>query len=158
MSIEEKISKQKKFIITNHSELRRRVSLDCSKPVLTDQSQKAMTDINNIMLAYSKTGLLPSQTQKLAYYIDNTEIPSLEEAHKLISDAKNMFYELPAQVRKLMDNDPTKLVSFINDEENKDILIKYGILEPKQDLNKPEKTAEKLASQGNPSGDDKVEK
>lgn len=147
----------KEIKITNHSELRRRVSLDCSKPVLTDQSQKGMTDINNIMLQYSKTGLLPVQQQKVAHYIDNTEIMPLEEAHKLISDAKELFYQLPAQVRKLMDNDPTKLESFIKDEENTDILLKYGILEAKH-IEKKQKTDEKLASQGAPSGDDKVEK
>lgn len=113
----------------NYYGKRKRVSLDLSKPVITDQSAKKMTDINNIMLQYSKTGLLPVQKEKLARYIDNTKIMPLEEAHALIQGAKQQFMELPAQLRKLMDNDPTKLVSFIQDPENKEILLKHGILE-----------------------------
>lgn len=121
--------KQIKF--TNHHELRRRVSLDMSHPKITDQSSKATADINNIMLQYSKTGLLPVTKEKVAQYIDNTNVMPLEDAHALITTARNLFMELPAQIRKLMDNDPTKLESFIQDKENFDILVKHGVLDKK---------------------------
>jgi hypothetical protein len=110
----------------------RRVQLDCSKPKLTDQSDAAAADINNIMKVYQKTGILPENKQKIAYYVDNTNIPSLEEAHSLIENAKEAFMGLPSAVRKLMDNDPTKLVGFIQNPENEDILLKYGILEKQE--------------------------
>lgn len=123
---------RKKF--TNDSQQRKRVSLDVSKPVLTDQSSKNMSDINNIMLQYQKTGLLPVQQEKVAQYIDNTLAMPLEQAHELIRDARTMFAELPAPIRKLMDNDPTNLVSFLNDSDNKEILIKHGVIEEKNQL------------------------
>ncbi len=117
---------RKKYV--SDSQQRIRIKLNVSKPILTDQSDKKSADINNIMLQYAKTGLLPVQQEKLAQYIDNTKIMPLEEAHELIQGAKSMFDMLPAQIRKLMDNDPTKLESFIKDPENMDILLKHQVL------------------------------
>lgn len=121
-----------KFVSTNHSERRIRVGIDCSSPVLTDQSSKKSSDINHIMLQYSKTGLLPVDQRKVASYMDNTEIPDLMEAQAQIRAARELFMELPAKIRKMMDNDPTKLVEFLNDKENHDILKKHNILEEKK--------------------------
>lgn len=112
--------------------LRKRVQIDCSKPKLTDQSYKKSADINNIMLQYSRTGLLPQVKEKIARYVDNTDVLPLEIAHDKIREARTLFMQLPSDIRKLMDNDPTKLVSFIQNPENADILIKKGVLEKKQ--------------------------
>lgn len=123
---------KQKFISTNHAERRIRVSLDCSSPVLTDQSSKKSSDINHIMLQYSKTGLLPVDQHKVASYMDNTEIPDLMEAQEQIRAARSLFMELPAKIRKMMDNDPVNLVGFLNDPENHDILKKHNILKEKE--------------------------
>lgn len=107
----------------------RRSSIDCSEPKLTDQSDAKSADINHIMKVYQKTGVLPHTKAKLAVYVDNTGLPSLEEAHSMVQSAKEAFMELPSNIRKLMDNDPTKLVGFINDPQNQGILIEYGIID-----------------------------
>jgi len=111
--------------------LRKRVQIDCSKPVLTDQSGKKAADINNIMAQYAKTGLLPETRDRIAQYVDNTNTPSLEQAHELITNARNLFLELPAPVRKLMDNNPANLVEFISNPENREYLEKHGVLNKK---------------------------
>lgn len=108
------------------------VSIDCSKPQLTDQSYAKACDINNIMLQYQKTKMFPNFPIKEALYIDNTEIPPFLEAHRLVNEARSLFYDLPAQIRKLMDNDPSQLEMFIADPSNQYILEKHGILIPKQ--------------------------
>lgn len=117
------------------SHLRRRVSIDCSEPVLTDQSWKQSSDINNIMAQYMKTGLLPETQGRIGQYIDNTLMVPLEVAHKRLTEAKELFYELPAQVRRLMDNDPTRLDSFLTDPDNYDILVKHEIIIPRPQKN-----------------------
>lgn len=119
----------KKFKSTNHHELRKRCALKLNEKQHTDQSYKKMCDINLIVANARKTGVLSHETEKIAYYIDNTTIPSLLDAQNLIRNAQESFMSLPSQIRKLMDHDPTKLVEFINDPENKDILVKHGILE-----------------------------
>lgn len=129
--------------ITNHHELRRDVSIDCSSPILTDQSYKNACDINIIMANYAKTGLLPDSGMKQPFYIDNTEIPNLMEAFDISNRAIDMFYELPADVRKLMDNNPANLENFVLNPENTDILRKHGIL-----LNKNSQVTEQAKTGG----------
>ncbi len=138
---------KKIFKSTNHHELRNRVSLKLNKVQKTDQSYKNACDINVIIANATKTGVLPFQTNKVAQYIDNTEIPSLLDAQNLLITAKNSFMALPSQIRKLMDHDPTKLVDFINDPENKDILLKHGILEKVEQVLPVDPTSQKGASE-----------
>lgn len=110
---------------------------------MTDQSDKNMVDINVIMKNYAKTGLLPQFKDKIGHYIDTTQIPSYMEAQAQIEHAKNLFMQLPSQVRKLMDNNPANLEKVLVNPEYKEILIKCGVLEkPKvieqsDDLGKP---------------------
>lgn len=99
---------------------------------MTDQSDKNYLDINNIMKNYAKTGLLPQFKEKVAHYIDATVLPSYMEAHKQIQDAKELFQQIPSPIRKLMDNNPENLEKFLKDPNNKDILLKYGVLEEKK--------------------------
>lgn len=116
--------------ITNHHELRRDIGLDCSSPILTDPSFKNQCDINVIMQQYAKTGLFPSSNSREPRYIDNTQIPNLEKAYEIVTNAENLFYDLPPTIRKLMDNDPSQLENFINDPKNKNILISEGLIAP----------------------------
>lgn len=107
-------------------------TIDCSEPVLTDQSYKKSSDINNIMAQYAKSGLLLEPNKAFAKYVDNTLAIPLEDAHNMLREAQELFMELPYQLRKQMDNDPMQLESFIQDPENHDQLVKYGIITPKQ--------------------------
>lgn len=143
--------------ITNHSELRRDVSIDCSEPKLTDQSFKNACDINIIMANYAKTGMFGHVNTNEPRFIDNTTIPNLEQAFDIVTKAENLFYELPADVRKLMDNDPSKLEMFIQNPENAELLLKNGVIVERQQPKKSElqeltevlrsntKTTEKIA-------------
>lgn len=96
---------------------------------MTDQSDKNYLDINNIMKNYAKTGLLPQFKDKIAQYIDVTQIPSYMDAHNQISRARELFMQLPSPIRKLMDNNPANLEKVVSNPNYKDILMQYGILE-----------------------------
>lgn len=111
---------------------RKRSTINCALPIKTDQSDKNACDINLIMENYQKTGLLPHFEEKIPSYVDNTTVPSLLDAHASIRAAKNLFMELPSQIRKLMDNNPENLETFLQDRENLDILVKHGVIEKKQ--------------------------
>lgn len=106
----------------------RRVQLDVSEPQLTDQSMAKSTEINNILKMYSSQNINPAQPIDPSLFRDNTNIPSIIDAYNIVNKAQEAFYALPADVRKLMDNDPSKLEDFILDPENKDLLIKRGVL------------------------------
>jgi phage internal scaffolding protein len=99
-----------------------------SKRSMTDQSHAKMSDINVIIEQYRKTGLLPEVKQSVAQFLDLTEIPDYMEAFNVIQNAKELFYQLPASVRKLCDQDPSKLEEVLADPKNKDLLVKAGVL------------------------------
>lgn len=108
-----------------------RVQLGDFEPSITDQSAKQSSNMNYIMSQYLKTGLLPESSKRLARYIDNTNVPSLEDAYTRLNEARELFMLLPAKLRKQIDNDPKKLPAFLVDPDNKDQLIKLGIINPK---------------------------
>jgi len=112
---------------------RRRSVYSCNEPSQTDQSFKRSCDINHIMEQYRKTGMFPNFRTREPRYIDNTSIPPFLEAFEMVNTARELFYDLPAPVRKLMDNDPSQLEIFIKDPANQDILLKHGVLEARKE-------------------------
>lgn len=122
-----------------------RVHPKLSDKKLVDQSHKNMCDINIIMERYRKTGMLPQFREKIPYFVDNTGIKSIEEAHELVNEANYLFEQIPSHIRKLMDNNPANLVDFIKNPENIDVCTKYGLIEPQSVA--PDKVAAGKASE-----------
>lgn len=121
---------KKTLEVTNHhQEFLRDISLDCSTPQLTDQSDLKSSDINNIVNQFLRTGVLPNTREQRANYLDTTQQPtSLAEVYDIARRANDAFLDLPAEVRKMMDNDPANLEQFVQDEQNKDLLLKHGLI------------------------------
>lgn len=117
-----------KKVITKRKNGTIRVQHECVGASKTDQSDKNYLDINNIMKKYAQTGLLPQFAEKVPQYIDQSLVPSYMEAHEQIKAAQEMFMQLPAEVRKLMDNKPENMVSVLSDSKNKEFLIKHGVM------------------------------
>lgn len=133
MKIQKMETLSKKHIHEKPQRLRPRVTIDCSKPKITDQSHKSMCDINAIMESYRKTGMLPQMRHKQPFFMDVSNVPSIENAYDLVQQAKENFMALPSDIRKLMDNDPRKLETFVKNPENHDTLRKYGLMSPLPD-------------------------
>lgn len=106
-------------------------------PTLTKQSAEAESNINNIVKLYTKTGQLTHISEHLANYRDMSDIPDLHEAMNIVADANSTFQELPAEVRKAMAHDVANYLPFIDDPENLDQCVEWGIL-PKPTKAEPE--------------------
>lgn len=111
-----------------------------------DQSFKNACDINVIMQQYAKTGMLPSFPHKTEQYIDNTQIPPFLDAFQTVQKAHDLFYDLPAQIRLLMSNDPSQLEMFIADPLNQPILLQHGVLVPQKPKPQPDATLKDVIS------------
>lgn len=112
----------------------RSVSIDFTNTISkTDQSYKKSCDINNIMANYARTGILPNSANQ-GYYADVSNLPSLETSFNIVNQAMEAFQALPAYVRKLIDNDPSKLADFIANSDNKEICLKHGLLVEKKEI------------------------
>lgn len=103
--------------------------IDCSKDEpLTQQSGKDECDIN-LIVERAKRGAAVPFNERQPFYGDFTEIPTdlrvcLDQAKK----ANDAFMSLDAKVRFEFDNDPVKLLDFLNDPKNRDRAIELGLV------------------------------
>lgn len=94
-------------------------------PGRTKQSFKDDCDINKMLAKAQKVGSLSHLQKYGAVYGDFTEAPSdLLEAQKHLERGREIFNELPSQIRKDFRNDPTAFFRFVNDPDNVDQLDK----------------------------------
>lgn len=108
--------------------LRKRPQVNCDRPIRTDQSQQPMTDINQIMENYVKTGMLPNYSSTPLLYIDDVNKPTFEEVHSSIQQARQLFDRLPTQLKSELGNDYRKLESWIANPDNLLRAEKYGLV------------------------------
>lgn len=100
------------------------------EPTMTIQSEKDNCDINVIMNRYSTCGTpLPYRTDGVQpVYADVSELGDYMENFQRCKQAEEMFNSLPSALRKELDNNPANLLSFIQDEKNKERCYEYGLL------------------------------
>lgn len=109
------------------------VRLDFSKDIpLTQQSGLVDADINNILRKFKITGLRPID-QRQAIYGDFTKARDYIESLNLISQADDVFMELPADIRQRFSNSPIEFCKFAEDPKNKQQMIDWGLYPKKDD-------------------------
>jgi hypothetical protein len=101
--------------------------LHCEDATLTQQHYKDECDINNILRQFNVTGLLPENPLSPRYG-DFTGISDYHSALNQVIAAENEFMALPAQIRSRFDNDPAKLIEFLENSENKNEAISLGLV------------------------------
>lgn len=102
------------------------VKLDTG-PGKTEQAHKNECDMNFILRDYTRTGFIRHAKNNQGRY-DDVSVSSFQDAMFLVTQAKNMFNELPSQVRKRFGNDPSEFLGFVQNPENKEEMAKLGIL------------------------------
>lgn len=102
---------------------------------MTIQSAKQECDINHILrtLSPDEIALRIMQRAPHAQYGDFSNIPSYREAFDIVQRAERLFMELPWETRERFNNDPQKMVEFLNDSKNRDEAIKLGLVNPPKD-------------------------
>lgn len=99
----------------------------------TIQSESNETDINKIMGKYRHTGIMEHVNLKTPVYADFSNATDYRAALHALNQADEIFDSLPARVRARVDNDPAKLIAFVEDPENADELVELGLLNPVTD-------------------------
>lgn len=121
--------------------------LECKDPTLTQQQFIEEADINYIANRFLRTGELP-QVPNLPTPGDFEGIFDFQTAMNTIAHAKQEFMKLPAKIRSRFDNDPAKILDFLNDEENRKEAEILGLVNPRQETtNGPDASK---APDGNP--------
>lgn len=123
--------------------------LKCDDPTLTQQQFKDECDINILFARYLETGEMPQVLEGLSYG-DFNGIYDFQTAMNAVRTAEGLFTQLPARIKNRFDNNPQKLLEFLNDEDNREEAIFLGLIDkPKEPTNEtgtgniPPRTEEK---------------
>lgn len=101
-------------------------SVHMTKPEFAKES-----DINRIMAKYQRTGILGDPlAYKQGVYGDFTSANDFSEAMRKIAAVENLFDSLPSDIRSRFENDPAKLIDFVNDPANEAEAVKMRLKLP----------------------------
>jgi phage internal scaffolding protein len=101
--------------------------LACEEPSLAQQHYKDECDINTILERFNVTGMLP-QSPVSPQYGDFSGITDYHSALNAVIAAQDQFDGLPAQIRARFENEPAKLIEFLEDENNRQEAEELGIV------------------------------
>jgi len=121
---------------------RRRVYHPSGGRVMTKQSEKDGSDINLIMKRWIAQGVVTVSGTK-PFYGDFESGLGFHESLNRIKAAKEAFDQLPAAVRRHVDNDPGKFLDLVYDTERRKELEELDLV-PEQIPAIPEKVPEKV--------------
>lgn len=92
----------------------------CHGPKKTRQDAKDDCDINLIIQRHTRMyGSLPTlPTQGMQLYQDNTKVGDYRSALDRVIEAKKNFHRMDKKILKRFENNPDKLIEFIENPEN----------------------------------------
>lgn len=109
-----------------------------SLPTRTKQEPKDECNINSIMARYAQTGIIDHVAAVQPIYEDVAGISvDYQEALRIVENAQVAFNSLPSALRKELDNNPANLVSFIQNPDNMERCIEYGLLNKPPQVSSP---------------------
>ena len=133
-----------------NSPFRRRTPAPSGGPLVTKQSHKSECDINNILSQFKKTGIINHISQLTPNYAELPDNIDYQIALNTQIQAEEAFSLLPSVVRRYFNNDPAMLLAALDDPDQHDKLIEYGILNPKPVPQPPGNPANVVAPGGEP--------
>lgn len=98
------------------------------EPSMTQQQFAEEVDINTIVRRFGLTGELPNGIN-MPQSGDFTDAPDFQTALNLVRQAEEAFLDIPAETRARFNNDPARVIAFMEDATNKEEAIKLGFIE-----------------------------
>lgn len=97
--------------------------------IKVQQHQKDMADVNKIMAGYRVKDVQPVIGPQGARYGDFSDIGDYHTALNEVQQAQEMFMSLPASMRERFQNDPGRLIAFVEDPQNLDQAVELGLVQ-----------------------------
>jgi len=117
--------------------------LVCEEPTRAQQHHKDECDINVILERFGRTGQVPVNTIS-GTYGDFSGVHDYHTALNAIIASESEFAALPAKSRNRVDNEPSKLIDFLDDPKNQAEAESLGLTNVSSTANyEPAKAAEK---------------
>jgi hypothetical protein len=107
--------------------VRRKVLVTNDEPdVGAEQAHKEMSNINNIIAKYDRTGIIEHRKEFSGYYDDFTG-QDFTDMQFQVAKAKSMFEELPASIRNRFEQSPAKFLDFVQNPANAKEITEMGL-------------------------------
>lgn len=107
-------------------------SISFPETTMAKQAFKDECDINTIMAKYARTGVYEHVQRVQGSYGDFTSVQDYQLTLNQVIEAQQAFDQLPAKIRARFHNDPSHLMSFLDDKDNYDEAVRLGLVEPKE--------------------------
>lgn len=107
-------------------------ALRCPEPTKTQQQFKDDADVNILLERFGAGQQIPLAARQPIWGMDFTHDYDFQRAFRAVEAAREGFDDLPAKIKNRFDNDPGKLLKFLEDESNREEAIFLGII-PKPD-------------------------
>lgn len=103
----------------------------------TLQSQAKNCDINLLLARWEKTGTFTHVASQMPTYGDFSNATDYLGAVLQVKEVQRLFHQYPAEIRARFENDPQKLLSFMEDPENHKEAMELGLVpDPVEDRRK----------------------
>ena len=120
--------------------------LVCEEPTRAQQHHKDECDINVILERFGKTGQVPVNAIS-GTYGDFSGVHDYHTALNAIIASESEFAALPAQLRNRFDNEPSKLIEFLDNPQNKAEAEKLGLINSYTAINESAIAVEKQVTE-----------
>jgi len=94
---------------------------------VTQQHFEKEVDIKNIIKKHDRTGIISHVARGIAQYGDFSEVNEYREALDIVNNANASFGELPAEIRKMFENDAGAFFEFATNPENDEKMVELGL-------------------------------
>lgn len=106
---------------------------------LTQQQFKDDVDITVMTKRFGvDPAAVPPQALDPRYFGDFSNPGDFRDAMERVRAAENAFASLPAKLRDRFNNNPQKLLAFVNDPDNDEEAVKLGLLKKMPEKKEPE--------------------
>lgn len=120
----------------------RRVRFFTGSETLVEQSHKESTKIEVVLAKHNAHTLLAAQEASGGLYGNFIAGSDYQDFRERVQDAMSDFQMLPSALRNRFDNNPAKLIDFVNDVKNYDEAVSLGLV-VKPEVVEPVKPAAK---------------
>ncbi len=110
--------------------------LVCEEPTRAQQHHKDECDINVILERFGKTGQMPVNAIS-GTYGDFSGVHDYHTALNALMAAEDEFAALPATIRNRFENDPSNLIQFLDNPENKTEAESLGLINSTSSYSEP---------------------
>ena len=107
---------------------------ECVGETMTQQQFADECDINTIVERFGLTGELPNNL-RMPVSGDFTGVVDFKTAMDAVSQAQSAFNQLPGHLRARFENDPQRLMRFLENDKNREEAVELGLV-----VKPPEKT------------------